>query len=92
MEGTLLAARSFAEKCMAGAGAFSAGLILSLAAWPEDAKPGLVSQATLDTVGIYTVIASTALWLLGLFFIGKVRENKESHAERLSGLAAKGAQ
>ena len=92
MEGTLLAARSFAEKCMAGAGAFSAGLILSFAVWPEDAKPGLVSQATLDTVGIYTVVASTALWLLGLFFIGKVRENKEAHAERLLGLAAKGAQ
>ena len=35
MEGTLLAARSFAEKCMAGVGAFSAGLILSFAAWPE---------------------------------------------------------
>ena len=92
MEGTLLAARSFAEKCMAGAGAFSAGLILSFAAWPEDAKPGLVSQATLDTVGIYTVIASTALWLLGLFFISKVRENKAAHTERLSGLATKGAQ
>jgi hypothetical protein len=43
-------------------------------------------------VGVYTVIASTALWLLGLFFIGKVRENEEAHAERLSGLAAKGAQ
>jgi Na+/melibiose symporter-like transporter len=89
MEGTLLAARSFAEKCMAGVGAFSAGLILSFAAWPEDAKPGLVSQATLDTVGIYTVVASTALWLLGLFFIGKVRENKEAHAARLASLATK---
>ena len=74
---------------MAGVGAFSAGLILSFAAWPEDAKPGLVSQSTLDTVGIYTVVASTALWLLGLFFIGKVRENKEAHAARLASLATK---
>ena len=89
MEGTLLAARSFAEKCMAGVGAFSAGLILSFAAWSEDAKPGLVSQETLDTVGIYTVLASATLWLLGLFFIAKVRENREAHAERLSGLTSK---
>ena len=89
MEGTLLAARSFAEKCMAGVGAFSAGLILSFAAWPEDAKPGLVSQVTLDTVGVYTVLASATLWLLGLFFIAKVRENREAHTERLSGLASK---
>ena len=87
MEGTLLAARSFAEKCMAGVGAFSAGLILSFAAWPEDAKPGLVSEATLDTVGIHTVTASAALWLLGLFFISKVREDRVAHAERLAGLS-----
>ena len=87
MEGTLLAARSFAEKCMAGVGAFSAGLILSFAAWPEDAKPGLVSEATLDAVGIYTVLGSATLWLLGLFFISKVQENREAHTQRLSGLA-----
>ena len=31
MEGTLLAARSFAAKCMSGAGAFAAGLILTYA-------------------------------------------------------------
>ena len=89
MEGTLLAARSFAEKCMAGVGAFSAGLILSFAAWPENAKPGLVSQATLDTVGIYTVVASAALWLLGLFFIAKVQEDRQAHANRLAGLSTK---
>ena len=87
MEGTLLAARSFAEKCMAGVGAFSAGLILSFAAWPEDAKPGLVSQATLDTVGTYTVLASVSLWLLGLVLIARVREDRQAHADRLAGLA-----
>jgi len=86
MEGTLLAARSFAEKCMAGLGAFSAGLILSFAAWPEEATPVRVAQVTLDTVGIYTVIASTCLWLLGLFFISKVKEDRATHAERLSDL------
>jgi Na+/melibiose symporter-like transporter len=90
MEGTLLAARSFAEKCMAGVGAFSAGLILSFAAWPEDAKPGLVSQATLDTVGTYTVLASASLWLLGLFLIARVREDRQAHADRLAGLAGNG--
>jgi Na+/melibiose symporter-like transporter len=70
-----------------GVGAVSAGLILSFAAWPEDAKPGLVSQATLDTVGTYTVLASASLWLLGLVLIARVREDRQAHADRLAGLA-----
>ena len=71
---------------MAGVGAFSAGLILSFAAWPDEATPGQVAQVTLDNVGIYTVIASTCLWLIGLLFISKVKEDRATHTERLSGL------
>jgi len=35
-------------------------------------------------------MASTALWLLGLFFIANIGETTEAQAECLSGLAAKG--
>lgn len=87
MEGTLLAARSFAQKCMSGLGAFSAGLILQIAAWPEDARAGFVEQATLNTVATTAIVASVLLWTTGIWLVSLVDANQESHNERLRNLA-----
>ena len=81
-----MAARSFAQKCMSGAGAFAAGMILTFAAWPENAKPGLVDQSILYTFGITAVTASIILWGISLFTISFVTTTKESHEEKLSEL------
>ena len=69
MEGTLLAARSFAQKCMSGAGAFAAGMILTFAAWPANAVPGKVDPEILYTFGVTAVTASIILWAISLFTI-----------------------
>jgi hypothetical protein len=41
-------------------------------------------------MGTYTVLASASLWLLGLFLIARVREDRQAHADRLAGLAGNG--
>jgi Na+/melibiose symporter-like transporter len=86
MEGTLLAARSFAAKCMSGAGAFAAGLILTYAAWPKNAVPGQVDEGILFTFGFTAITASAILWSISLFTISMVTTTKESHQEKLSEL------
>lgn len=86
MEGTLLAARSFAQKCMSGAGAFAAGMILTFAAWPKNAIPGQVDNEILFTFGITAVCSSIILWGISLFTISLVTTTKESHKEKLTEL------
>lgn len=86
MEGTLLAARSFAAKCMSGAGAFLAGLILSASAWPSGAVPGEVDAETIVSVAIYVLAISTTLWILALFTFSKVKMTKASHESNLDNL------
>ncbi len=86
MEGTLLAARSFAAKCMSGAGAFAAGLILTYASWPKNAVPGQVDETILFNFGFTAITASIILWSISLFTISLVTTTKESHQEKLSEL------
>ena len=86
MEGTLLAARSFAAKCMSGAGAFAAGLILTYSAWPKNAAPGQVDETILFNFGFTAITASIILWSISLFTISLVTTTKESHQEKLSEL------
>jgi GPH family glycoside/pentoside/hexuronide:cation symporter len=86
MEGTLLAARSFAQKCMSGAGAFAAGMILTFAAWPANAVPGKVDPEILYTFGVTAVTASIILWAISLFTISFVTTTKQSHEEKLNEL------
>ena len=86
MEGTLLAARSFAAKCMSGAGAFAAGLILTYSAWPKNAVPGQIDEGILFTFGFAAITASAILWSISLFTISLVTTTKESHQEKLSEL------
>ena len=86
MEGTLLAARSFAAKCMSGAGAFLAGIILTISSWPSGAVPGEVASETIVSVAIYVLSISTALWFLALFVFSRVRMTKASHENNLDNL------
>ena len=61
---------------MSGLSAFSAGLILQIAAWPEDARAGFVEQA-LNTVATTAIVASVILGRLG-FGSALVNANQES--------------
>lgn len=86
MEGTLLAARSFAAKCMSGAGAFLAGLILSVSAWPKGAVAGEVESNILNSVGLSAILISTILWISAIFVFSKVKMTRTSHEENLGEL------
>ena len=86
MEGTLLAARSFAAKCMSGAGAFLAGLILSVSAWPKGAVAGEVESNILNSVGLSAILISTILWFSAIFVFSKVKMTRTSHEENLGEL------
>ena len=86
MEGTLLAARSFAAKCMSGAGAFLAGLILSYSAWPKGAVAGEVESSILNNVGLSAISISAILWISAIFIFSKVRMTKASHEDNLGEL------
>ena len=86
MEGTLLAARSFAAKCMSGAGAFFAGLILSYSYWPKGAVAGEVESSILNNVGLLAISISAALWISAIFVFSKVRMSRSTHEENLGEL------
>jgi Na+/melibiose symporter-like transporter len=86
MEGTLLAARSFAAKCMSGAGAFLAGLILSFSAWPKGAVAGQVESNILNSVGLWAISISAILWISAIFVFFKVKMTRTSHEENLGEL------
>ncbi len=88
MEGTLLAARSFAQKCMSGIGAFTAGAILSAAAWTPNVEAGLISADTLNKVGTYFVFSSVLLWLTALWMILQVDATQNDHEARVAQLAS----
>jgi Na+/melibiose symporter-like transporter len=86
MEGTLLAARSFAAKCMSGAGAFLAGLILSFSAWPKEASAGEVESNILNSVGLSAISISSILWISAIFVFSRVKMTRSSHEENLGEL------
>lgn len=86
MEGTLLAARSFAAKCMSGAGAFLAGLILSFSAWPKEASAGEVESNILNSVGLSAISISSILWISAIFIFSRVKMTRSSHEENLGEL------
>ena len=86
MEGTLLAARSFAAKCMSGAGAFFAGLILSYSYWPQGAIAGEVESSILNNVGLLAISISAVLWISAIFVFSRVRMTRSTHEENLGEL------
>jgi hypothetical protein len=71
---------------MSGAGAFAAGMILTFAAWPENAVPGKVDPEVLFSFGVTAVTASVILWAISLFTISFVTTTKESHQDKLNEL------
>ncbi len=90
-EGVFFAGSFFVQKCTSGIGIFLAGLILSLAAFPQEAHPGEVPVPTLDRLtliyaGVYVVLGLTATALFARFPFGRAE-----HDARLARMAA-GAQ
>lgn len=86
-EGVFFAAITFIRKTVLGLGLIAASFILTMAAFPEGAKPGEVPADTLWLLGAYYVPAILALWMAMMAVISRYRLSRDDHEDNLRKLA-----
>ncbi len=91
-EGLFFAGYFFMQKCATGIGIFVAGLILSLAAFPANAKPGEVGDDVLGNLALGYALAILIIGTLGLIVMRRFPISRADHEARLAlmGDAARG--
>jgi len=85
-EGLFFAGYFFMQKCAVGIGTFAAGMILSFAQFPQNAKPGQVDAAVLDGLALYYMGVVVVLGIIGVLILRHFPISRESHNERLRAL------
>jgi GPH family glycoside/pentoside/hexuronide:cation symporter len=85
-EGLFFAGYFFMQKCAVGIGTFAAGMILSFAQFPQNAKPGQVDVAVLDGLALYYMVVVLVLGIIGVLILRHFPISRESHNERLRAL------
>jgi GPH family glycoside/pentoside/hexuronide:cation symporter len=85
-EGLFFAGYFFMQKCAVGIGTFAAGMILSFASFPQDAKPGEVDVAVLDGLALYYMGTVIVVGFIGILILRHFPISRESHNERLRAL------
>lgn len=83
-EGLFFAGYFFMQKCATGIGIFIAGLILSFAAFPANAKPGEVGDAVLGNLAIGYSLAILMIGVLGLIVMRRFPISRADHEARLA--------
>jgi GPH family glycoside/pentoside/hexuronide:cation symporter len=83
-EGLFFAGYFFMQKCATGIGIFIAGLILSFAAFPANAKPGEVGDAVLGNLAIGYSLAILVIGVLGLIVMRRFPISRADHEARLA--------
>ena len=86
-EGVFFAGSFFVQKCTSGIGIFAAGLILSLAAFPEGAKPGQVPVESLDRLTAIFIVLYLTLGGLAAFCFTRFPFGRAEHEARIARLA-----
>ncbi len=87
-EGLFFAGYFFMQKCAVGIGTFVAGMILTFAAFPQNAVPGKIDHAILDRLALYNMTALLAIGITGILILRHFPISRESHNERLRVLNA----
>lgn len=82
-EGLFFAGYFFMQKCAVGIGTFAAGMILSFASFPQDAKPGEVDVVVLDGLALYYMCTVLVVGIIGILILRHFPISRESHNERL---------
>ncbi|AQR75862.1 sodium:melibiose symporter [Sphingomonas sp. LM7] len=90
-EGVFFAGAFFVQKCTSGLGIFVAGVILTIAGFPEAAKPGSVSVETVDRLTILFAALYMSLGFAAAFFYRRFPFGKDEHLARVDRLAGSGA-
>ena len=83
-EGLFFAGYFFMQKCATGIGIFVAGLILSLAAFPANAKPGEVGGDVLGNLALGYALAVLVIGTLGLIVMRRFPISRADHEARLA--------
>ena len=83
-EGLFFAGYFFMQKCATGIGIFVAGLILSLAAFPANAKPGEVGADVLGNLALGYALAVLIIGTLGLIVMRRFPISRADHEARLA--------
>ncbi len=86
-EGVFYAAVTFTRKSNNGFGLFVAGIVLSIANFPEKAVPGQVPEATLWTLGAGFGFLLLLLWGLMMAAISFYKIDRAGHEDNLRKLA-----
>src|SRR3546814_11347800 len=72
------------QKCATGIGIFVAGMILSFAAFPANAKPGEVGGGVLGNLALGYALAVLIIGTLGLIVMRKFPISRADHDARLA--------
>ena len=83
-EGLFFAGFFFMQKCATGIGIFAAGLILSFAAFPANAKPGEVGGDVLGNLALGYALAVLVIGTLGLIVMRRFPISRADHEARLA--------
>jgi GPH family glycoside/pentoside/hexuronide:cation symporter len=83
-EGLFFAGYFFMQKCATGIGIFIAGLILSLASFPANAKPGQVESGVLGNLALGYMLAILVLGTMGLLVMRRFPISRADHEARLA--------
>jgi glycoside/pentoside/hexuronide:cation symporter, GPH family len=90
-EGLFFAGLLFIQKCASGLGIFIAGLILSVARFPENAQAGAVPESVLDSYTLLLVIANLVFAGCAALAFMRFPFGREEHEARLAKLAVAAA-
>lgn len=87
-EGLFFAGYFFMQKCAVGIGTFVAGMILTFAAFPQNAVAGEIDHAILDRLALFNMLALLLIGIIGISILRHFPISRESHNERLRALNA----
>lgn len=86
-EGVFFAGAFFVQKCTSGLGIFLAGVMLSIAQFPEAAKPGQVELAAIDRLTALFIVAYLVLGAVAATLFTRFPFGRAEHEARLAELA-----
>jgi len=85
-EGVYYAAMTFTRKTTQGLGVLSAGIILSIIAFPEQAEPSAVPPDTLWWLGAFYAPSLLILWMTALYCLSRYQIDEAQHKANLATL------
>lgn len=88
-EGVIFSANLFVQKCVSGLGVFGAGLMLTAVSFPDEASPGHVAPAVLESLGLILLVTQTGLFACAMAVLTRYRITRADHARYVALLAAR---